>query len=79
MSELEKPFRKNQIRKTKKTKENQSQNAASKNFKFGSNKKQGVECTMNGLGKPLEKNLIRKLETTVKTKVKLPHVNKKKH
>ena len=31
---------------------------------------------MNGLGKNLE-NRIQKIEKTVKTKVKLPHVNKK--
>ena len=32
---------------------------------------------MNGLGKPFRKKTIQKIEKTVKTKVKLPHVNKK--
>ena len=32
---------------------------------------------MNGLGKPFKKNPIQKFEKTVKTKVNLPHVNKK--
>ena len=57
MSELGKPFLKNQIRKT----ENQCQNAAceqkniSEKWKFGSNKKLGLERTMNGLGRPFRK------------------------
>ena len=33
---------------------------------------------MNGLGKPIRKIQSKKLKKTVKTKVKLPHVNKKK-
>ena len=32
---------------------------------------------MNGLGKPFKKNPIKKIEKTVKIKVKLRHVNKK--
>ena len=32
---------------------------------------------MNGLGKPFRKNLIQKIEKTVKTRVKWPNVNKK--
>ena len=32
---------------------------------------------MNGLGKPFRKKSDPKIEKTVKTKVKLPHVNKK--
>ena len=32
---------------------------------------------MHGLGKPLRKTLIQKIEKTEKIKVKLPHVNKK--
>ena len=47
----------------------------SEKWKFGSNKKLGLERTMNGLGKPLRiKNPIHKIEKTVKIKVKLPHV-----
>ena len=32
---------------------------------------------MNGLGKPFRKKSLQKIEKTVETKVKLPHVNKK--
>ena len=51
--------------KTKK-KQNQCQNAAceqktSEKWKFGSNKKLGLERTMNGSGKPL-KNPIQRIE-----------------
>ena len=50
----------------------------SENWIFGSNKKLGLEWTLNGYGKPFRKNPIKKLKKkTVKTKVKLPHVNEK--
>ena len=40
--------------------------------------KLGLESTMNGLGKPIRKHFNpKKIEKTVKIKVKLPHVNKK--
>ena len=39
-------------------------------------KKLGLEWAVNGLGKPLRKNSIQKIEKTVKFRVKLPHVNK---
>ena len=81
MSELGKPFlKKNQIKFKKKT-ENQGQNAAceqkttSEKRKFGSNKKLGIELTMNGSGKPFTKKIRSKKTETLKIKVKLPHVN----
>ena len=46
----------------------------SENLKFGSNKKVGLEWTINAMRKPLRKNPIQKIE---KSRVKLPHVNKK--
>ena len=80
MSELGKSFLKKSDKKT----ENQCQNAASENkkttsekCKFDSNKKLGLEWTMHGLEKPFRKKSNPKIEETVKTKVKLPHVNKK--
>ena len=48
----------------------------SKNFHW-LNRKLDLERTMNGLGKQFRKNPIQKLEKTVKTKMKLPHVYKK--
>ena len=57
MSELGKPFLIKQIKFLK----SQCQNAAceqkttSEKWKFGSNKKLGLERTMNGLGKPFRK------------------------
>ena len=66
MSELGNPFlKKNQY--NLKEKQNQSQNAAceqktaSEKWKFDSNKKLGLEWTINGLGKRL-KNLTQKTE-----------------
>ena len=56
----------------KKKSENQCQNAACEQqtngdkLKFGSNKKLGLEWTMNGLAKPFRKNPIQKIEKTVK-------------
>ena len=47
--------------------------------KFGSDKKLSLEWTMNGLRKNHLKESDPKIEKTIKTKVKLPHVNKKKH
>ena len=49
----------------------------SEKWKFNSNKKLGLEWALNGLGKPIKKNPIQKIEKTVKIRVKLPHVNKK--
>ena len=50
----------------------------SEKWKFSSNNKQGLEWTMNGLGKPFRKNPIQRIENnTVKITAKLPHVNKK--
>ena len=82
MSELEKPFlKKNQIKKLKKKIRYQNaaceQNTTSEKWKFGSQKKLGLEWAINGLGKPFRKNPIQKIEKTVKIKVKLPHVDKK--
>ena len=54
--------------------ENHSQNTAceqkttSQKWKFGSNKKLGLEGTLNGLGKPFRKNAIQKIEKTVKSR-----------
>ena len=50
---------------------------ASEKEKFGSNKKLGVEKTMNRLGKPFRKKCNPKNRKHSKTKLKLPHVNKK--
>ena len=61
MSELEKLFKKNQIKKLKKKPENQCQNVAyqekiiSEKWKFGSYK--SLELTMNGLRKPFRKKI----------------------
>ena len=61
MSELGKPFLKNQKKKNKKKTENQFQNAARENKKpleicnFDSNKKLGPEWAVNGLGKLVRK------------------------
>ena len=54
------------------------QKTTSEKTKFGSNKKLGLEWTMDGLGTPFRKKYpIQKSKKTVKIKVKLPHLNKK--
>ena len=40
----------------------------SEKWKFGSNKKLGLEGTVNGLGKPFRKNPIQKFEKQKKSK-----------
>ena len=67
MSELEKPFLKNQIKKQKKQKINVKKplwriKTTSEKCKFDS--KKSLEGTMNGLGKPFRKNSIQKIEKT---------------
>ena len=50
----------------------------SEKWKLNSNKKLGLEWAVNGLGKPFSKKPDpKKIEKTVKIKVKLLHVNKK--
>ena len=49
----------------------------SEKWKFGSNKKLGLELTMNGLGKKFRKKTRSKNRKNSKIKVKLQHVNKK--
>ena len=49
----------------------------SEKWKFGSNKKQGLEWAINELGKAFRKKPDPKNRKTVKINVKLPHVNKK--
>ena len=83
MSELRKPFKKNQnknIRNKQKINVKMphvNKKTTSEKWKFNSNKKLGLEWAVNWLGKPFRKNLIQKIEKTVKIRVKLPHVNKK--
>ena len=78
MNELGKPFTNKSDEKKLKT-ERQCKNAAceqkttSEKEKFGSNKKLGMDCK-NHLGKKIR---YKKIEKTVKIKVKLPHVNTK--
>ena len=62
MSELGKPFPKNQIKKFKKLKINVkmphvNKKTTSEKDKFGSNKKLGLEWTMNGLEKLFTKQI----------------------
>ena len=83
MSELRKPFQKNQIKKIRKKQKinikmlHVNKKTTSEKWKFNSNKKQGLEWAVNGLGKPFRKKSDPKIEKTVKIRVKLPHVNKK--
>ena len=59
MSELEKPFLKNQIKKKQKINVEMPhvKKTISDKQNFGLNKKIGLEWTMNGFGKPLRKKL----------------------
>ena len=76
-------FLKNQIKNKKKKKINVrmphvNKQTTSKKWKFNSNKKLGQEWAVNGLRKPFRKK-IRSIKSRkqLKSRVKLPHVNKK--